>query len=100
MLKAIKAAESADHQLKQQGVLPKGVKSRNDISNLTSSKPSSDVIKDINADVFVPKTFTSSKQRNESENEQSISAGSDVPSSVTVDENSIFHASVSNEMIV
>ena len=96
LLKAIKAAESADHQLKQQGVLPKGVKSRNDISNLTNVKPQCDVIKDIEADEFVQKSFSSSKNKRNADD--GVVGNSTIDSIEGADANSIFHASVSNSL--
>ena len=101
LLKAIKAAESADHQLKQQGVLPKGVKSRNDIGNLSQTKPTSDVIKDINADVFVQKSFTSSKQTTDEQSsvDSNVKTNVDESNTLAVYEKSIFHSNVSCSFI-
>lgn len=100
MLKAIKAAESADHLLKQQGVLPKGVKSRNDISTLANEKPQTEVIKDINSDVFVQKSFVSSKSKKEEASVETIEPSETKETNlVDIDENSIFHASVSNLLV-
>lgn len=90
LLKAIKAAESADHQLKQQGVLPKGVKSRNDITNLTNNKPQCDIIIDLEADEFVQRSFSSSKSKR---NDDIVLGNSAIESVEGADVNSIFHVS-------
>lgn len=92
LLQAIKAAETADHQLKQQGALPKNIRSRNDISALAPVLPDPDVVNEIETDAFVPKSFKSSKSK-----------AADVKIEVKVedgavkaeDQKTVFHSSVS-----
>lgn len=95
LLKAIKAAESADHQLKQQGVLAKDVKSRNDLSMLAPAKPQSDIIKEIDKDEFIQKTYTSTKSKKASSEEVPLTSVEELNNVPEDAANSIFHASVS-----